>query len=489
MMCSSLSAPLVQSGHLGVRPRPRPRPVCGNSLQFQPKILDAANSASSSSFSVSDPFVLEIADKLEDSLSLTSSSFLKRLRDSSALSILSRRWPSSKDELFRFTDTSFLKSSKILPTAAPSAQPPISASPVSNFLTIVDGHVLLSLSHFPSLPPGAFAGSAADVPPGSLSETVLATGTDGFREGDLFWDLNGFGAPDLAVVYIPEGERMIDEPLHLRLCASEMAEAGSGVLPLSNPRVLVVVGKRAELGIIEEHFGTVKSAGSSYWSNSVLEIVLEEGAKVSHSFIQTLNQNAAHVKWTSVRQGECSIYELVEVSTGGKLFRHNLHIQQLGRDTTTELSTLHISQDDQIQDLHSRLILDHPGGFSRQLHKCMVLHSSGHAIFDGNIKVNRFAQKTDAGQLTRTLLLAPRATVNVKPNLQIVADDVKCSHGAAISDLEEEQLFYFQVRGIDLQTARDAIIFSFGSEVLGRIPFEPFRNQTSEQVKELLKKR
>lgn len=106
-----------------------------------------------------------------------------------------------------------------------------------------------------------------------------------------------------------------------------------------------------------------------------------------------------------------------------------------------------------------------------------------------HLSLNRFAQKSDAGQLTRTLLLAPRATVHVKPNLQIVADDVKCSHGATISDLEEEQLFYFQVRGIDLQMARDAIVFSFASEVLGRIPFEPFRNRTSERVKEILKTR
>lgn len=99
---------------------------------------------------------------------------------------------------------------------------------------------------------------------------------------------------------------------------------------------------------------------------------------------------------------------------------------------------------------------------------------------------HRFAQQTDAGQLTRTLLLAPRATANVKPNLQIVADDVKCSHGAAISDLEEDQLFYFQARGIDLKTAREALVFSFGSEVISRIPFEPIRKSVTSQLKHLL---
>lgn len=98
----------------------------------------------------------------------------------------------------------------------------------------------------------------------------------------------------------------------------------------------------------------------------------------------------------------------------------------------------------------------------------------------------RYAQQTNAGQLTRSLLLEPRATVNIKPNLQIIADDVKCSHGAAISDLEESQLFYFQARGIDLKTARKALIFSFGAEVIERLPNSYVREQVRNHVKELL---
>uniref|UniRef100_A0A2N9H776 SUF system FeS cluster assembly SufBD core domain-containing protein n=1 Tax=Fagus sylvatica TaxID=28930 RepID=A0A2N9H776_FAGSY len=180
-----------------------------------------------------------------------------------------------------------------------------------------------------------------------------------------------------------------------------------------------------------------------------------------------------------------STYELVEVSSGGKLSRHNVHIQQLGPETVTELSTLHLSVSDQTQDLHSRLIMDHPRGYSRQLHKCIVAHSLGQAVFDGNVKVNRYAQQTDAGQLTRSLLLEPRATVNVKPNLQIIADDVKCSHGAAISDLEETQLFYFLARGINLETARKALLFSFGAEVIERLPYF-VRKEVESDIRELL---
>lgn len=105
---------------------------------------------------------------------------------------------------------------------------------------------------------------------------------------------------------------------------------------------------------------------------------------------------------------------------------------------------------------------------------------------NGGLLCYRYAQQTDAGQLTRSLLLEPRATVNVKPNLQIVADDVKCSHGAAISDLEESQLFYFRARGIDTKTARRILVFAFGGEIINKLPYPSIRDSVQRQIKQLL---
>lgn len=118
-------------------------------------------------------------------------------------------------------------------------------------------------------------------------------------QGDLFWSLNGVGAPDLVVVYVPEGCR-VEGPLHLRYCSVEGAEGGSNVLPVSSPRVLVVVEKGGEVCIVEEYVGG--DGEMCYWANSVTEVVVGEGAKVSHSYIQRQSLNAAHIKWTSVRQ-------------------------------------------------------------------------------------------------------------------------------------------------------------------------------------------
>ncbi|CAN1843956.1 Protein ABCI7, chloroplastic [Linum perenne] len=431
----------------------------------------------------SDPFVLQLAETLEDSASSSPSPYIQSLRDSSSESLVSTPWPSRKDEAFRFTDTSFIRQSQILPIS----QPPeigdlatMSEDTSSSQFLIVDGY-LLNSSVLSTLPDGVFVGSLSG---GEIAEKVSSLTSD-FQWGDLFWSINGLGAPDVAVVYVPAGVR-VETPVHFKYLSVEGAEGGSKVLPLSNPRVFVVVEEGGEIEIIEEFVSNEGNEDKSYWTNSVLEVVIGEGAKVKHSYVQNQSFNCAHIKWTSVKQESASSYELVEASSGGKLSRHNLHIQQLGPDTNTEVSTFHLSAGDQTQDLHSRLIFDHPRASSRQLHKCIVAHSSGQAVFDGNIRVNRYAQQTDAGQLTRSLLLEPRATVNIKPNLQIIADDVKCSHGAAISDLEDDQIFYMRARGVDLDTARKALVFSFGKEVINRLPHLYLQKGVEKQVKEVL---
>ncbi|WVZ24402.1 hypothetical protein V8G54_002946 [Vigna mungo] len=164
----------------------------------------------------------------------------------------------------------------------------------------------------------------------------------------------------------------------------------SDTMYLSNPRVLVVLEKGARAHITEDFFSEQGNDNDRYWSNAAFDAVIGEGVKLSHSYVHF---HAAHTKWTSVRQDSSSAYELTEVRTGGKLGRHNLRIQQLGPDTVTELSSLHLSVGEQMQDLHSTLVLDHPRGYSRQLHKCIVAHSQGHAVFDGNIKVECLLNK------------------------------------------------------------------------------------------------
>jgi Fe-S cluster assembly protein SufD len=173
---------------------------------------------------------------------------------------------------------------------------------------------------------------------------------------------------------------------------------------------------------------------------------------------------------TTLTQAESSTYALAEVNVGGKIGRHDLGIEQLGPRTVTELSCFNLAGAGQCMDLHSSVTLDHEEGKTDQVHKCIVSSASGRGVFDGNVKVNKLAQRTDAGQISRNLLLVPKATVNVKPNLQIVADDVVCTHGCTVSDLEEEELFYIQSRGLSPAVARSLLVAGFGLEIVSKLP-------------------
>uniref|UniRef100_A0A0D9UWB6 SUF system FeS cluster assembly SufBD core domain-containing protein n=1 Tax=Leersia perrieri TaxID=77586 RepID=A0A0D9UWB6_9ORYZ len=441
----------------------------------------ARAAAAAAAPAVSDDLVLRIAEQLEDSAA-TSSPLLDPLRSASALSLLSTRWPTRRsNEAYRFTDTSYLRSLPIsLPSSDPlSLAPPPPASPYASHVHFSDG-VLASSS-------GTHVSALADLPPGQVRDraaAILAASAD-FVDKDLFYDFNAVGAKDVAVVYAPEGVSMADDPVHIMFSYSG---CGDGSMMMSNPRVLVVAEKGAEVAIVEEHFGLgEEDGGGCYWANPVMEILVEEDAKVVHSYVQRQSFAAAHTKWTVVKQNTSSNYEFVEASIGARLNRHNLHIQQLGPETNTKLASFHFSsQNKQIHDLHSKLILDHPRGRSHQLHR-LIASGTGNGIFDGNIKVNRYAQQTDAGQETKCLLLSSKALVNVKPNLQIIADDVKCTHGAAISgEHDPNWIYFFQARGIDAKTAADALNFAFGAHVINQIPFKSIEKKTLAHFKELL---
>lgn len=430
-----------------------------------------------------DFFLLDLAEKLENSVpseeqgDSLGARALAELRYKSAEQALNLRWPTNKDEAYRFTDVRFLKNLDIAPTPAQPASVPnfeseLGLGETEAFrLVFVDGVISESLSKVEGLSGGAYVGSVckitADSAGSALSQALEYLGKPAAgTQDDLFTFLNGLGVQDAGLVFAPKGVQL-SKPIHVVYYSTGRGGSKDGEevtsISLATPRLLVVAESGARVEIIEQFVGAPDQV---YWTNQVCEIYVANGAEVSHSCSQEQERSAVHIKQTHVSQGEKSTYKLVEAEVGGRLSRHNLQVIQLGSDTQTEFSTFSLSSKRQVQDLHSRLVLDHPRGISRQIHKCIVTHRLGQAVFDGNVKVNRFAQQTDAGQLSRSLLLAQGATVNVKPNLQIIADDVKCTHGAAISDLEEEQLFYFQARGIDPLTARSALVFSFGAEVL-----------------------
>ncbi|CAI7927011.1 unnamed protein product [Closterium sp. NIES-54] len=401
---------------------------------------------------------------------------LGQLRNASAESARVLRWPGRKDEEFRFTDLKSLRAmlDKALEKGATtgSESQVVSADALAEYtleeaknsrLVVLDGAIRPELSDLTGIPAQMTVKLLSELNAEEVERFVAPNLGRSSAQADLFAALNGASAADVLVIAVPANVKLPNHPVHIVYASSSASPAPA------SPRLLVVAEAGAEVEVVEEFVGGVSAGvGKGEWVNAVAEIVIGAEGSVSHAVIQ--NQPAKdcfNIKRTFVAQEESSRYSLVEAQLGAALSRHNLKMQQLGEKTETHVDTFALAGGRQVQDLHSSLVLDFPGGVTRQLHKCIVSDATGQCVFDGNVKVNKLAQQTDAGQLSRSLLLVPRGTINVKPNLQIIADDVKCTHGAAISDLDDEQLFYFRMRGIDQNTARSALVFSFAAEVSG----------------------
>ncbi|KAJ6933105.1 hypothetical protein NC651_008503 [Populus alba x Populus x berolinensis] len=263
----------------------------------------------------SDPFVLQLAETLEDSLCPSVS--LQKLRDSSSESLLSTSWPSRKDEPFRFTDTSFIRHSQIVPITKPPQLdylPSINGDTLLPNVVIADGFVLNSMSKVSTLPDGVYVGGLLSDSSDRIAKRVLEF-VGNFEWGDLFWSINGLGTPVMTVVYVPAGVK-VENPIHFKYVSVEGGEEGSEKLPVSNPRVFVVVEEGGEVGIIEEFVSKEGNDDKRYWANPVLEVVIGKGAKVRHSYVQSQSLNSAHIKWTAVRQIPKRILYLAILNSG-----------------------------------------------------------------------------------------------------------------------------------------------------------------------------
>lgn len=278
-------------------PKPKPKPKL-NKLRIS-SLQTFATPPLQPSFS--DPFVLQLADSLEDSLPSSSQPLpLQKLRDLSSQTLLSTPWPSRKDEPFRFTDISLIKSSQIEPVSHPAqfldSLDVLGDTQFPN-LVFIDGFLKESVLNLSNLPDGVYLGSllgASDRIMERVSEFI-----GDFEWGDLFWSINGMGAPDLGVIYVPAGCK-VEIPIYLRYFSVEGGNEELRKLPVSNPRVFVLVEEGGEVGIVEEFVG--KEGNACYWANPVLEVVIGGGGKVRHSYLQSQSLRAAHIKWTAVRQ-------------------------------------------------------------------------------------------------------------------------------------------------------------------------------------------
>jgi Fe-S cluster assembly protein SufD len=421
-----------------------------------------------------DPFLTGLLNQVTVS---EKDDYLKQLRDGAAKWVRHSVIPNTREEEWRFTDLSSLKQVdfKLGMFQETSLESDILPE-VSQRLVFVNGVYSPDLSNTENLPSGLIVGNL-DVLSSEIVGEYLAQ-AEGAKE--VFTALNTAALNDVAVVWVGKNV-VVEKPIHL-LFISVSGESAT----ISQPRVLVVAESNSQVTLIEEYIASSQNEGV-YFTNSVTEIWVNENAQVSHNRIAREGAAAFHVGKTAVTQARYSRYSCNAVTVGGKISRHNLEILQTGEQTETTLNGLTVIADNQLADTHSALSLNHPHGVSKQLHKC-IIGDRAHGIFNGKIFVPKLAQLTNASQLNRNLLLSSKSRIDTKPQLEITADNVKCAHGATVSQLEDDQIFYLQSRGIDENNARKLLVNGFAMEVINFIPVPSLRESLLKTVTSLTNK-
>ena len=283
-------------------------------------------------------------------------------------------------------------------------------------------------------------------------------GTDG-----SFAALNTAFLADGAVVLIPAGAAAA-EPIHVLHYSTPGPEPSA-----SHPRTLVVAGRTSQATLVESYGGE-----GAYLTNAVTEIFLEDGAHLDHYVLQRESADAFHVGTLAVRQGRDTRFASCAIDMGASLSRLDVTQAFAGEGAECVLAGLFLASGDQLMDIHTRVDHAVPHCTSRQVYRGIV-DGRARGVFVGRIRVARDAQKTDAQQSNKNLLLSRQALVHSVPQLEILADDVKCKHGSTTGQIDPAALFYLRSRGIGEDAARSLLTYAFASDIVQRIKVEPVR--------------
>ena len=405
-------------------------------------------------------------------------SWLSALRAAALERVGALKLPTRRDEDWRFTDISALAAQSFHPA---QPRPSLAVSDVARFfideattrLAFVDGVHAPRLCSANCSPAGGAVVTTLTAAIASHSSLVEAhLGRHAAFDADLFAALNTAFLQDAAVIVVPRGV-VATEPVHVLFIAGE-----HGVV--SHPRILLVAEAGSAVTVIEDH---VSLHDGAYFTNPVAEIVLAADARVEHVRVQRESGTAFHVGTCAVELGQASRYHSVSIALGAKLSRLGFDVALSGEAAQCSLDGMALVGASQVADTHSCIRHVKPRGTSRQLHKAIV-DGAAHAVFNGRVKVGAGAQQTDSAQSSRNLLLSSKAQVDTLPQLEILADDVKCTHGATVGQLGSEEVFYLRSRGLSEAAARDLLIYAFGAEVIDRIPVASLRRTLERTVLE-----
>ena len=395
--------------------------------------------------------------------------WLRRCRERAMQRFSELGVPTTRDEDWKYTSLSELRRNDFR-LAAPASRV-ISAGEIKSVgfneiegcrLVFVNGRFMSGLSCLETNSREVDAGSLRGFLESDPVEAHLGRYAD--PENHALAALNTAFIEDGAFVRIPE-RVIVERPIHLVFVT--LAEEANQV---SHQRALIVAGRDSQATVIETYFGM----GEVYWTNAVTEVVTAENARIDHYKLQQEHVAALHTGFTYAHQARDSRFASNSLSFGGRLVRSDTHVRLEGAGCECVLNGLYAVTGQQHIDHHT--IIDHamPHCNSRQLYRGIL---DGHAtgVFNGKVIVRQDAQKTDAIQSNKNLLLSRHADINTKPQLEIDANDVRCTHGATVGQIDEEAMFYLRSRGINRDDARSLLTYAFAADIIGNLNVEPLR--------------
>ena len=389
-------------------------------------------------------------------------------------------FPTTHDEDWRFTNVGPIAQTVFRPADAQLRQvdagaldPYAFAGLTAPRVVFVNGRYAPALSALAGLPQGVRVQSLAQAITAdrALLEGHLARYADIQR--DIFSALNTALMEDGAFIQIPRGA-VLTQPIHVLYVSVPGAEPTA-----AHPRTLIVAGENSQAAVVEDY---VSLGGGVAFSNGLTEMVAGDGSILQHYLIERENPQAYTVCTLRSQQGRSSSVTSHTLLLGGALVRRNIHPVLAGEGGECLINGLFMAKGRQHMDNYMRVEHLSPRCDSRQFYKG-ILDDQAHGVFHGRIIVHKDAQKTDAKQTNMNLLLSEEAQIDTKPQLEIYADDVKCTHGATVGQIDDDAIFYLRARGIPEASAKALLLFAFAGETLQRMKVEPVRRHLEELVR------
>lgn len=410
--------------------------------------------------------------------------WLDALRRSAIARFVELGFPTAREEEWKFTSVAPIAENVFTFADGAGEIPSLSARQIAPFafgeatgarIVFVNGRHAPRLSRADGLPDQVRVSSLASVLTEREDAVEPYLGRIASHDRFAFGALNTAFLDDGAFVQIP-AQAVVEAPIHLLFISTAPLDSSGPVV--TGPRVLIVLGENSQAQIIESYAGLDRRV---YFTNAVTEILVGEHAVLDHYKLQHESLDSFHVGAMYVRSQRGSTFSSHSFSFGGALVRNEVVAALEGEGVDCTLNGLYVAKGRQLVDNHTAI--DHAKAHcgSHEIYKG-ILGGQARAVFSGKIIVRPDAQKTDAKQTNKALLLSDEAQINTKPQLEIFANDVKCTHGAAIGQLDDDAIFYLRTRGLSFEEARTLLIRAFAGDILNRIRIDALKTRLEEML-------